>query len=39
MYTARLGLVIVLTPDTKRLLGGPPTTLRQFAADYRASFL
>ena len=32
--TARLGLAGRVTPDTARLLEKPPTTLREFAADY-----
>jgi uncharacterized protein YbjT (DUF2867 family) len=34
--TARLGLASTVTDDTARMLGRPPLTLAQFAADYRA---
>ena len=36
--TARLGLAGGVTPDTARLLGRPPTTLRRFVEDYRDSW-
>lgn len=32
--TARLGLADTVTPDTARLLGRPPTTVRRFVEDY-----
>jgi uncharacterized protein YbjT (DUF2867 family) len=34
--TARLGLAARTTLDVERLLGRPPTTVRQFAEDYRS---
>lgn len=37
--TCRLGLAGGITPDTQRLLGRPPITMRQFAADYRDCWL
>ncbi|MCW5850372.1 MAG: SDR family oxidoreductase [Anaerolineae bacterium] len=37
--TCRLGLAGGITPDTQQLLGHPPLTLRQFAADYRDCWL
>lgn len=33
--TCRLGLADGVTPDTARLLGRPPITMRQFVEDYR----
>jgi len=33
--TARLGLAATITGDTARLLGRPPTTLRQFVEKYK----
>lgn len=37
--TARLGLADPITPDTQRLLGRAPITMRQFVADYRECWL
>lgn len=37
--TARLGLAGTITPDTERLLGRPPITMRQFVQDYRACWI
>lgn len=36
--TARLGLAATVTPDTARLLGRPPITMRQYITDYQASW-
>lgn len=33
--TARLGFAGTVTPDTARLLGRPPTTVREFVRDYQ----
>lgn len=33
--TAKLGLAAAVTPDTKRLLGRPPISVRQYVEDYR----
>jgi len=37
--TARLGLAGTVTPDTARLLGRDPISVRQFVRDYRESWL
>jgi len=37
--TCKLGLAGTLTPDTERLLGRPPLTMRQFIADHREAWL
>ena len=37
--TARLGLAAAITPDSTRLLGRPPITMRQFVHDERDSWL
>ncbi len=37
--TARLGLAAMVTGDTATLLGRAPTTMREFAADYKACWM
>ena len=37
--TARFGLAATVTPDTERLLGRPPLTMRQYMGDYKQSWL
>ncbi len=37
--TARFGLAATVTPDTERLLGRPPLTVRQYIEDYKQFWL